>query len=378
MRRLFLLNGLAIIAVICNHSAHKGFLAMFWWTGRYIPGIETPNYDQYGTLSYYGLIAIIKLTFYAIPAFLFVSGFFIAYTSRGKESALSWKVVRTRITNLLIPYLIWSIVFFIATFIDSCLETCQADTPLNYLVKLLTGGAIRTFWYVPLIIQFYLLAPFLVPLAKNRWKLALFIGVISQSIIILITYLGFMGMPVPKIIEKFFTTVFFPRDIFYFIIGIVVGFNFSSFKKWLVRVRWALFVVWIASIVLTLMEAEWIFRQGEKVYYLGHVRGGYFTLPMTIYVISFIFTFLAFEKVSLPYSKIVLQLGRRSYGIFLMHMLMIGFVTPKVVYHLFPWALGYQVILQAILISSALVVPYWFMSLVAKSRFRRSYRYLFG
>lgn len=378
MRRLFLLNGLAIIAVVCNHSAHKGFLAMFWWTHRYIPGSQAPNYDQYGSLSYYMLIAIIKLTFYAIPAFLFVSGFFIAYTSRGKESALSWKIIRTRITNLIIPYLIWSFVFFAATFAESCLETCQAEAPLDYLKKLLTGGAVSTYWYVPLVIQFYLLSPFLVPLAKTRWKLAIMIGVFTQSVAILVTYLGIFGVSVPKVIVVFFTTVFFPRDLIYFIIGIVVGFRFSSFKQWLIGIRWGVFAVWVASIIWTLVETEWIFRQGDGVYYLGHIRGGYFTISMTIYVITFIFTFLAFENVSLPYSKVVLQLGRRSYGIFLMHNLIIGFVTPRVVYYLFPWALGYQILFQFILITSALGIPYLFMSFVSKSRFRGSYRYLFG
>ena len=378
MRRLFLLNGLAILAVVCNHAAHQGFIAMFWWADRYVPGVTVPNYDQYGSLSYYALIAIIKLTFFAIPAFLFVSGFFIAYTSRGKQSTLSWKVIRTRITSLLIPYLIWSFVFFGADFVDSCLDTCEAETLLSYLWKLLGGGATDAYWYVPLIIQFYLLSPFLVPLAKKRWKLAILIGAFTQLGAIAVTYLGILDVEVPKAISALFTTVFFPRDLIYFIIGIVAGFHFSALKQWLARVKWVILAIWVVSIIFIFVEAELIFRLGGGTYYLGHTRGGYFTIPTTMYVITFIFTFLAFEKVSVPYSKTVLKLGRRSYGIFLMHLLFIGFVTPKIVYHLLPWALGHQVLYQPILIISAVGFSYLFMSFVAKSRFKGAYRYLFG
>lgn len=377
MRQLFLLNGLAIFAVVCNHAAHKGFLPMFWWTDRYIPGATVPNYDQYGSLSYYALIAIIKLTFFAIPAFLFVSGFFIAYTSRGRQSALSWIVVRTRIINLVIPYLIWSFVFFGYFFLQSCRESCTLDSPSNYLWKLLTGNATNAYWYVPLIIQFYLLSPFLVILAKTRWKIAILIGTITQLCAIVITYLGILGVEIPRFIVVTFTTVLFPRDLIYFIIGLVAGFHFSALKQWLVRVRWKMMVLWVISIILVLTESELIFRITEGPYYLGHVRGGYFTIPMTMYVITFIFTFLAFEKVSLPASNIVLELGRRSYGIFLMHMLFIMSI-PTVLYHLWPWVLGRQILYQPILIVSAVGFSYLFMSIIAKTRLRWIYRYLFG
>ena len=378
MRRLFLLNGLAIVAVALNHAAHQGFVAMFWWTDRYIPGIAVPDYSQYGSLSYYALIAVIKLTFFAIPAFLFVSGFFIAYTSRGKQSTLNWKVIRTRITNLLIPYLIWSLVFFAADFVFSCLNACQTERPAAYLWKLLVGGATNAYWYVPLIIQFYLLSPWLIPLAKKHWKTALLIGALTQLSAITITYLGIMGVHVPKLIAVIFTTALFPRDLIYFIIGMTAGFHFSALKRWLARVKWGMLALLIVSIVLTLIEAELIFRKGGGNYYLGHIRGGYFTLPMTVYVIAFILTFLAFEQVTIPLSKTALKLGRRSYGIFLMHMLLIGFVMPKVVYHLLPWALGWEILYQPILVISALGLPYLFMSFIAQSRFKGMYRYLFG
>lgn len=377
-QRLFLLNGLAILAVVCNHSAHAGFLALFWWTDRYMPGVTVPNYDQFGTISYYALIVITKLTPFAIPAFLFVSGFFIAYTARGSQSALSWKVVRTRIVNLLIPYFIWSLVYFILDFFESCLNVCTVESLDTYLVKLATGGAVTTFWYVPLICQFYLLSPFLLRLARTRPRLLLGIGLCTLLGTLLVTYLGLLGVDVPPVIRNLFTSFWFPRDMIYFILGIIAGLHLPQFSRWLVQVKYRLLVTVVVAATLTLVEAELIFRYTGEVYYLGHIRGGYFTIPMTVYVISFILTVLAFKEVQIPFSKMLLQLGRRSYGIFLMHRTVLNYFTPRAVYHLAPFILGYQILYQPVLIVSAIGLPYLFMSFVARSRFRGAYRYLFG
>ena len=47
-RKLFLLNGLAIQAVVANHASGWGITAMFWWAHRYLP-VESPNFDQLGS-----------------------------------------------------------------------------------------------------------------------------------------------------------------------------------------------------------------------------------------------------------------------------------------------------------------------------------------
>ena len=85
---------------------------MFWWTDRYSP-VSIPNYDQLGSPPYYIFLIIKQLTVFSVPAFLFVSGFFVAYAYRSKETSLNWGMEKKRIINLIIPYLIWSAVIFI-------------------------------------------------------------------------------------------------------------------------------------------------------------------------------------------------------------------------------------------------------------------------
>ena len=77
LRRLLILNGLAIIGVILFHAAGWGFVAIFAWSDRYMPVMETVS-DQRGSAPYNALRLVEQLVVFSIPAFLFVSGFFIA------------------------------------------------------------------------------------------------------------------------------------------------------------------------------------------------------------------------------------------------------------------------------------------------------------
>src|SRR5512139_130039 len=110
-RRVFLLMGLAILAVILSHAAGWGQIAMFNWADRTRPVIA-PNYDLVGTLDDSILLVIRQVTAFAVPAFLFCSGFFVAFAARSNRGVFTWRMVRVRLVNLLIPYLIWSAVWY--------------------------------------------------------------------------------------------------------------------------------------------------------------------------------------------------------------------------------------------------------------------------
>ena len=76
-RQIPILRGLAILAVVYNHATGWGYTAMFWWADRYRQVGSLPNYDQMGSLPYYVLAVIQQLAQFSVPAFLFISGFFI-------------------------------------------------------------------------------------------------------------------------------------------------------------------------------------------------------------------------------------------------------------------------------------------------------------
>src|SRR5574338_1320500 len=144
-RRLLMLNGLAILAVLANHASHSGFIAMFWWTDRYMP-VSVPNYDQMGSLSYYLLIVMQKLAVFSVPTFLFITGIFLAYTARGSQSHLTWKVVSKRVLNLLPPYFLWTTVFLAIQFLLGE-RASLGETVLLYL-----WVDVSPFFFIPLVL----------------------------------------------------------------------------------------------------------------------------------------------------------------------------------------------------------------------------------
>ena len=89
-RRVFLLMGLAIVAVVCNHAAGWGYTAMFWWTDRYRP-VTVPNFDQTGTLPYYGLLLLKQLTLFSVPASSSSRASSFLTPLRGRKSGFGWK-----------------------------------------------------------------------------------------------------------------------------------------------------------------------------------------------------------------------------------------------------------------------------------------------
>jgi fucose 4-O-acetylase-like acetyltransferase len=368
-KRLLFLSGIAILAVVMNHASHTGFVAMFWWTDRYLP-VAVPNFDQMGSLAYYGLVAQQKLAVFSVPAFLFITGMFLSYAARGSETHLTWGVVWRRILNLLPPYLIWIFVYYLAEFLIG-----NRYTPMEYVLGIVTISQ-SVFFFIPLVIVYYALSPLLAPIAKKRPILLLCIGGLALLIGILTGYFRFFARlnevsdsifysPLSYFVERQFFEYFF-----YYMLGLVAGFYQTQLKELIGRYRWVLLGVMILSGAAAVAEAEFVYQSSGLMW-----RSRTLTLPSAIYAISFILAFLAFENIKMP--KFVYQLGANILGIYLMHRTVL-LIAPKVVYHVLPFVLGIQWIYQPLLIAMAIGVPMLAMMITRKLPIRKYYRYLFG
>jgi len=369
IRRLLLLNGFSTLGLILYHSVGWGFVAMFSWTHRYLP-VASPNYDQLGSLSYLLMRFVEQLVIFTIPAFLFVSGFFIAFATGKTHSNIGWGTIRARIKKMLIPYLIWSMALFGLMFIQG-----NRFTPLQYLRMLLTGQTNPAFYYVPLLIQYYLLSPLIVPLAKKYWKPLLFFTGIIQLAVQTSYYPALLGLDAPNLqmLPTLIPKWFFPARIFWFALGVVAGFHIKTLKIWLDRYKWYFFVSVLVLIPLGMLEWEYYLRISGQIWVDSRE-----TFLDTLYTLAFLFSFLAFDKISsTPFSKQIGDLGSKSFGIYITHSPVMEY-TARGIYHLAPWIMGYQILFQPILILAGLGIPLVFMSIVNKSPARKYYQYLFG
>jgi probable poly-beta-1,6-N-acetyl-D-glucosamine export protein len=369
IKRLLYLNGLAVLTVILYHASAWGFIAMFFWTDRYEP-VSVPNFDQLGSLSYYTLRVIEQLIIYGIPTFLFVSGYFIAISTGRSQKTIGWAVVLNRIKNLIIPFFLWSLLIIVSKVV---LDN-ESFTPLTFARTILLGQTTDAYYFVPVLVQLYLLAPFLVPLARNRWKLLLFLTGMFQAFVMFLKYFLILDID-PGLLEPFMFLTrswFFPAFIFWFSLGIVLGFHLPKFQPKLRSLRWGFLIGLGIVFVIGVIEWELLLRNSGQDWI-----GPRETIIDNVYAGLFLLMFLGFDRARLPLTELISKLGVKSYGIYLVHSPVLEY-TARAIAVLVPGILAYQIIFQPILYIAALGVPLTLMWIVNRLPLRRYYQYLFG
>jgi peptidoglycan/LPS O-acetylase OafA/YrhL len=105
--------------------------------------------------------------------------------------------------------------------------------------------------------------------------------------------------------------------------------------------------------------------------------GDFRSILNNVYALAIIGSFLAFDLPHIFTSKRIIKIGQRSYGIYLVHVLVLTYLS-KILYHVAPWIFGFQFLYQSILIAAGIGVPMLLMEIMARSPARRYYKYVFG
>jgi membrane-bound acyltransferase YfiQ involved in biofilm formation len=275
-------------------------------------------------------------------------------------------VVKARITNLLWPYLVWSLVIFVSDFLQG-----TSYSLVEYLRRLAVGDATGAYFFVPLLCQFYLLSPFIARWGKVRSGQLLLVSALIQLAVTGLLYLRLFGVVLPDVRSPS-GWVFIWRA-FYFPLGVVCGFHFKLVRQWLSRFKWGLLVATVALGALSILESEMLYSLTQDYDWTRGVS----KFSTFLYTVAFILLFLAFDKISLPFPRTIDWMGTRSYGIYLLHPKVMEFAA-RVIYHIAPWLLAHQVLYQPLLMASGVGIPLLFMTAAARSPARKFYRYLFG
>ncbi len=369
VRRFLYLNGAAILSVVIFHALGMGFVAMFDWAHRYLPASASAN-SAVGSLGYYVLRLLEQIVVFCIPAFLFVSGFFVAAASGRSRDTISWEIVLARVKKLLIPYLIWSL---IAMALQVVLQGDRISFEV-FVINLLIGRSNDVLYFVPLLIQFYLLSPWLVRLVRWNWKVVLGVAGILQLCVQLLPYSVYLGLNIPWMESAALAIPrwLFLARIFWFPLGIVFGFYLDQFKASLYKLRWVWFT--IALILIPAGAIEWeVYYRLSGLTWLPHRE----TILDSVYTIATLFSFFGFSDIKLPMAKALERLGKDSYGIYLTHALFILYLA-KIIYHAAPQLLAHQILFTGLLFIASLFGPLALMRLSERTPFRRFYGYLFG
>jgi hypothetical protein len=358
IKQVLLLNGLAAAMIPLHHASAYGLRVMFFWTSRCRPE-DLESCSTLDVLSAQVLLIVRQFDAFAVPAFLFVSGFYIALAGAGSGSSALWSTILARVKFLAIPFVVWTTIYFVV---------------IERLPRSI-DDILAPYYYVPVIIQLYLISPLLLRvLTQSKW-VVLCLAVLAEIFVESPRYLSYLGVrnDILDALVWFTPQWFFVGHVLWFVLGAVISLSRTAFTRKVTRWRNWLVMLLVLSTVLVFAEYRATMYLSGQVWLGPTFRG----ISHILYTVLIIVTWLSLYDVRLPAEKLVAALASRSFGIYLVNQLPI-YVAASVIYKRVWWILEFQPLYQFILIVAGLGVPLLLMEVVRRSFMRPTYRFVFG
>jgi peptidoglycan/LPS O-acetylase OafA/YrhL len=235
---------------------------------------------------------------FAVALFIFLSGYLT------KVDNDNWLIFYTRrIKRVLIPYIIWTIIY-----------TLPSTNLKAYIFNLATTQAAPTLYYIFVYIQFVLLTPILGKLAKSRYCWIGFI-VAPLSILCYKYPVVFCDIHPHRYIDILWGVSCLGWFTFYYL-GLLLGNGLLNIKyKWK-----SLIILYIFSILLQMLEG-YVWYYGYSDYNCGT------QLKLSSLLTSTIFLLIAYQYITDANVKLDCKsfefIGNQSFGVYLCHIMTI-------------------------------------------------------
>lgn len=307
IKEVDLVRAMAIIGVLIVHAT----------------ALTVVTLNPFSTL--YGLYDFLNIVFkYGTPTFIFLSGFilFHTYINKPLNATLVKRFYRRRLAYIVLPYLLFSIVYVSMKSYFYYGFGEWTDWLSDLLVRIFTGNAHAHLYFVIISIQFYVLSPLLLKvLQSSRWIIrnTYWLGfAIQWAFILLNKYI----IHVPEKGSWAFSYFSF------FLLGAYVGTHYSSLREKVLRIHTIslpillLILTWISS-----FTAHFGLIHANRVYHISW-NSLWYELAWNLHTASTaLLIFYVAHRLSyrLPnrLSNLLSRLGRASFGIYLVHPLLL-------------------------------------------------------
>ena len=258
---------------------------------------------------------------FAVATFVFLSGYL---TKADNDNWLAF--YRRRITRVLVPYFIWTVIYSI--------QDIQSEG-LSVLVKnLLCANATTTLYYIFVYIQFVLLTPLLGKLAKSRFR---HLGwIIAPLSVVLFKYIPAFGdIHLDKHVELLWSDACLGWFTFYYL-GLILGNKLLSPKFNFIN----LVILYCVSLLLQMVEGY--------LWFTVDPAGCGSQLKLTSILSSSIFMLIIYSVLSSNHGtkcRLLSTIGDYSFGIYLVHMMILKALEPMALYSAIPYPVTSLIIL---------------------------------
>jgi peptidoglycan/LPS O-acetylase OafA/YrhL len=257
-----------------------------------------------------------RLSGFVVQGFIFLSG--IKLFLNRPEVFDYKKFYIGRLIKIVIPYLLWNIIYYIY-FIAAGYEHFSPGAFLNYI---LTGTLVSPFYFIVVIVQFYALAPLWHRLVKNVHP---GIALVFAAIL---TF--FLSQQLPELLRLFLPEVQFPYNdrvfttyLLYWAAGCYAGANYEGIKTAARNNRGFITIVFF---VFTVAEAVLSYIHFSGIRAINWLESIHFLYCAG--AVLFIFTlFTVLYDNRVLKNRLIRETDKASYGIFLMHCLVIYLVN---------------------------------------------------
>lgn len=346
-RQYMALSGVAMVLVVLNHAIHMG-----------LQGLDRLGYATIEGGWRFGLTAVQALGAFAVPIFFFVSGSFMAYAARSAQR-LSPSFVWRGVRHIVWPYVVWSLLYYLLMFVYQG----EQYSVFGYVKNLAVG---YPFHFVPLLITFYVLSPLLILVARRYGWLLLVATGFFQLFLLNLRDPGMFGFAFPASLRILFPPVLgnpLADWAIYFPMGLVFGLYATQWKPWLLRTRWAFVAAAALLFGAGLLDAA-----------------GLAAIPWARYLcpVPLMFVLPVVARKSIPAVARLETVGKRSYGLYLTHLIVMNLVL--IVLELTGGQpAGMLMAIFPLLFFAGLLVPMLLMgNMQRRSSARKVYRYVFG
>lgn len=276
------IRGLAILAVIAIHVS-----AMVLYR-------STPYSKVYNIT-----LILNQLSRFSVPAFILISG--IGLTISYRENQSYSKFIVRRFLKIVPQYIIWCILYILL--ITKNFNIYDAINDMVY------GKVFYHFYFVPLIVEFYLIFPFIYKFIGKRWWLLLSFSITTFFLI----YTYYYKVVTPE--EWFWNKKNLLYWLFYFSLGGYIGKNIENFLEKVHKYRFIIIVMFLASIYIVIYGFIPGSQYNKDIDYMTTFQRPA-VLMYTIFFILFIFSFKWKNGFIM---RIIRYVSNTSYDIYLSH-----------------------------------------------------------